>query len=95
MKKTNKIFKGLLLTLSSLIVAFLAISLPFKLIGDMSSAQMRGLFVTEIAVYFITFVAYVIINEKKKARLAKEKERRFQRRAKFEQAQREYYDLAA
>ncbi len=95
MKKTNKIFKGLLLTLSSLIVAFLAISLPFKLIGDMSSEQMRGLFITEIAVYFITFIAYVVINEKKKAKLAKEKERRFQMRAKFEQAQREYYDLAA
>ena len=97
--KINNIIKGLLLSVSAIIIGFAAVAFPFKLFDNLTREGMQLLFVSEIAIYFVLSVTFIAARElkRKKARLQKEKElqRRFQRRAKFEQAQREYYDLAA
>lgn len=97
--KINTVIKGLLLSAAAIIIGFAAIAFPFKLFDNLSREGMQLLFISEIVIYFALAMIFIAVNEmkKKKAKLQKEKElqRRFQRRAKFEQAQREYYDLAA
>ena len=95
MKKTRMILKGIMMSAVTLCVGFLALSLPFKLFNDLSRRDMQVLFITELVVYFICTIVYLSIKDKKDTEKVKEEERRIQKRAKFEQAQREYYDLAA
>ncbi len=97
--KTKELVKGLLLSAAAIIIGFVAIAFPFRLFNNLSDKGMQLLFISEIVLYFLVAMTFIAVSElkKKKARARKEKElqRRFQRRAKFEQAQREYYDLAA
>ena len=95
MKKTANILKGLLISLASLTVAFLAIALPFRLFTVFDGAQLRTVFLCEVSVYFIVFMLFLVSKERKRIRKEKEQKRREARRLKFQQAQKEYYDLAA
>lgn len=95
MKNSKKIIKALIMSLITLCVGFLALSLPFKLFNDLSRRDMQIMFVLELAIYFICGIVFLSFKGKKETERVKEEQRRFQRRLKFEQAQREYYDLAA
>ncbi len=95
MKKNVRFLKGLVLAATALIIAFLAIALPFRLFDTLEPSQLRMLFLSEIAIYFCGAMFFLISKEKKQQKKLKEKEKRLERRAKFQQAQKEYYDLAA
>lgn len=95
MKNYKKIIKGLILSLSAMAVAFFAIAVPFKLIGESGLIELRTLFLTEIAVFFLSGMLYLTAKEKAKRKKRQEKEKRLQRREKFIKAQEEYYSLAA
>lgn len=96
MKKiTKEIIKMFVLTVASLGVGFVAIAFPFRLFDNLTAVQMRYLFFGEMTLYFTLGMIFLYAKGKKDDRKAKEEARRFQKRIKFEQAKREYYDLAA
>ncbi len=95
MKKIKAIIKGILMSLITLAAGFAALALPFRLFTALSPEGMHILFVTEITVYLVTGAVFLIIKGKNDKEKEKNEQRRIERRAKFEQAQREYYDLAA
>lgn len=95
MKNAKRILKGLILSLSALTVAFLAIALPFRLFGTIEGAQLRAIFLSEIAIYFVLGMIFIVLKERKKAEKEKAEIKRIKRRERFQQAQEEYYNLAA
>ena len=95
MKKTKTIIKGILMSIATLITGFLALALPFRLFTSLSPRDMQVLFLAELVTYFITGMVFLIAKDKKLREKEKNEERRIARREKFEQAQKEYYDLAA
>ena len=95
MKKAKTVIKGILMSTVTLGVGFLALALPFRMFTGLSAEEMHILFVAELAVYFVTGIVYLIFQDRKQKEKEKNEERRIARRAKFQQAQKEYYDLAA
>ena len=95
MKKTKAVLKGFMMSVITLGVGFFALALPFKMFAGLTSREMRLLFLAELTVYFIMGIVYLIFQDKKIKEKEKNEERRIARRAKFQQAQKEYYDLAA
>lgn len=94
-KKTRKIIRMLLLTVAALGIGFAAIAFPFHLFDNLTASQMRYLFLGEITLYFTVGMVFLFIRGKRDEQKAKEEARNFQKRIKFEQAKREYYDFAA
>ena len=94
-KNIIKAIKTLLLSLVSLSVGFAAIAFPFQLFSNLSAEGMRYLFIGELTLYFIIGIAFLLIKGARDERAAKEEARKYQRRIKFEQAKRDYYDFAA
>lgn len=90
-----KFIKGLLFTLSSLAAGFIAISLPFKLFEELSTDGMHLLFISEIIIYFVTGMVFLLIAEHKKQCKAKSKERHIERNRKIKQVQEEWMNIAA
>ncbi len=95
MKKTKAVIKGILISLSALAVGFIALALPFRFFTSLPQEGMHVLFITEVTVYLLTGMTFLFIKGKNDKEKEKNEERRRARRAKFEQAQKEYYDLAA
>ncbi len=94
-KSVKEVLKILVLSIAALGIGFAAIALPFRLFDSLSATQMRYLFIGEMALYFSVGMVFLFAKGKRAERKAKEEARRFQKRIKFEQAKREYYDLVA
>jgi type VI protein secretion system component VasK len=95
MKKIDKLFKGLLITLSSLMVGFLAITIPFHLFNQLNDDGLRILFVLEIIVYFVIASTFLLIKDKKQQKIAKQKRKAKQRQEKIAKISEEWTNLAA
>lgn len=91
----NNILKGIMLTLSALIVGFIAISLPFKLFDELTSSQMTILFATEIIVYFLLGAIYLIAKDIKAQKVERKQIRAERKKAEIKQFQTEWLDLIA
>ena len=91
----KKILKGSLMSLSALVIGFLALALPFHLFSELNENGMRIFFIAEILIYFFLGMLFLFSKQKKAEKRAKEKERIINRREKFNKAQEEYYSLAA
>ena len=94
MNKEN-ILKGILLSLSAIIIGFLAITIPFKLFGELTSTQMTTLFVTEIIIYFSASMIYLVTRDIKAEKKQKQTVRTERKRAEIKQMQTEWLDLIA
>lgn len=94
MKRKN-IFKGILISIASLIVGFFAIAFPFNFFENLSSNQMTVLFATEIIVYtgvgMIFLVAKQIEEDKKEKAIQKQRKQRIE----IKQFQDDWFDLVA
>lgn len=90
-----KILKSILMSLITLAAGFAAIAIPFNLFKALNTEKLYIVFATEIAVYFIIAMLFLVSKELKENRKAKEKERRIKRREEFSKAQEDYYSLAA
>lgn len=94
MNKEN-ILKGILLSLSAIIIGFLAITIPFKLFGELTSTQMTTLFVTEIIIYSSAGMIYLVTRDIKAEKKQKQTVRTERKRAEIKQMQTEWLDLIA
>ncbi len=66
-------FNYVLISISTLIVGFTAMALPFKLFDELSRTEMRILLFAEIVIYFSIVSIYFLIKEKKEESIKKEK----------------------
>ncbi len=82
-KSIINITKSILVSLSTLVVGFIAISLPFNLFNTLTAKEMRIIFLCEVIVYSIMFALFFLVKEKKeekrkqklKEKITKEKRR--------------------
>lgn len=91
----NKVLKGLLLSVLSLIAGYFAISLPFNLFGTLSSSAMHIVFITELAIYFAIGMIFLVAFEKSKEKKVKAEQRHIQRKKKIESVYNDWYNIAA
>lgn len=93
MKKNFK--NGLLISAISLIVGFFAIAFPFKFFENLTSSQMTILFVTELVVYILVGLTFLVFKGLEEQKREKEQFQREQRKAKICKLQTEWFDLVA
>lgn len=93
MKKNFK--NGLALSIVSLVVGFFAIAVPFKFFDNLTSNQMTIMFATEIIVYTLVGMVFLVAKQMEADRKQKEEAQKEQRRAKISKLQTEWYDLVA
>lgn len=93
MKKNIK--NGLALSIVSLVVGFFAIAVPFKFFENLTSNQMTIMFATEIIVYTLVGMIFLIAKQMEADRKQKEQEQNEQRRAKISKLNTEWLDLVA
>ncbi|MBE6720470.1 MAG: hypothetical protein E7571_07445 [Ruminococcaceae bacterium] len=91
----KKFVKATLMSALSLIIGFLAISLPFNLFSTLSSVMIQRVFLGELVIYFVIAMLFLVFQQKKKERLIKSEQRHTARREKIARVQTEWYDLAA
>lgn len=65
-------FNYILVSISTILVGFSAMALPFKLFDELSRTEMKVLFFAELFVYFAIFSLCLILKEKQKERKLKE-----------------------
>lgn len=95
MKNVKKMISGLIMSTAALVTAFLALAVPFKLFGTLEGAQLRAIFLVEVAAYFVLGMLFLVFRERKRVKKEQAYLKRIERRQKFQKAQEEYYDLAA
>ena len=93
--KKNDVLKGVVISVISLVIGFIAISVPFKLFSELSNSQMTILFSTEIAVYTILGLIFLTAKDLQSQKKAKAKQRVEKRKAQVKKLQNEWLDLAA
>ena len=91
----NKILKSMVLTLTSVVIGFIAIALPFNLLGTLTNDAVHIVFISELVIYFIVALVFLAVSDKKKQEKIKIEKRHEQRREKIERVQREWIDIAA
>ncbi len=62
----------ILISISTIVVGFATISLPFRLFEDLSRSEMRIILFLELVLYLTIFAIYFIAKENKKERKIKE-----------------------
>ncbi len=91
----SKLFKGILITLTSLTAGFFAICFPFHIFDELSTNSLRVLFACEIIVYLVVAMIFLLIKDKKDIQKSKEKQKQIKRNKKIEQFQKEWLNIAA
>jgi len=91
----NNIIKSITLTLTSLAAGFIAITIPFNLIGTLSKEAMHIVFISEIVIYFSVAMIFLVASDKKKQQEIKSNERHKERRRKIEEVKKDWIDIAA
>lgn len=90
----KNIFKGILISLSSLVVGFFAIAIPFGFFDELTSSQMTIMFATEIIVYFALGCVFLIFKDIENAQKQKARTKQ-QTKAEIKTLNTEWYDLVA
>lgn len=91
----NNFAKGLLLSVVSLVVGFVAIGVPFKIFDFLSADGMRILFAVEVAIYLLIGAVFLTIQEKKKKQREQEMKRHEKRQLKVKECVDNWYNIAA
>ena len=74
----KKFMNNAIISIAGIIVGYFAISLPFHLFEQLTSIQMRIIFVSEIIIYFAIFSAFFLIKEHKEN--CRKREEEYQKR---------------
>ncbi len=90
-----KFFKGLLLSIVSLIAGFIAITLPFGLFRSLTGDALHIFFFAELTVYLVIALIFLVITDRKKEQRKKAEKRHTERCEKIRRVQSEWFDIAA
>lgn len=70
----KNILKGIALSISALVIGFLAMAIPFQLFYRLSGLEMNILFTIELAVYFVLGIVFLLAKDKKNQRRERARE---------------------
>lgn len=93
--KTKELAKGLVLSVSALVVGFFAIAVPFRIFDTLSANGVRILFAVEIGVYVVISLIFLAVQDKKNKQKAKAQQRLAQRELKVRDVVDNWYNIAA
>lgn len=89
------LLKSVFITVASLVAGFLAISLPFNLLDELSSSQMTMVFAIEIISYTLIGLIFLTARQIEADKKKKKQEKRIKRQTEIKRLNNEWYDLAA
>lgn len=89
------LLKGALIAIGSLVAGFLAISLPFNLLNELSSSQMTMVFAIEIVSYSLIGLIFLTARQIEADKKKKKQEKRIKRQTEIKRLNNEWYDLVA
>lgn len=87
--------KGLILSVVSLVMGFVAIGVPFRIFDFLSEDGMRILFAVEIGIYLAIGGVFLIVQDNKKKQRARDIKRHEERQLKVKECVDNWYNIAA
>lgn len=91
----NNFFKGIIISVITLIMGYLAVALPLNLFNILSKDGQRIFFIAEISIYLIIGTVFLIAKDKKEQQIKKQNKRHKERKEKIKEVQENWYNIAA
>lgn len=93
--KIKDIIKGLIISVSAIVIGYFAVGLPLNLFNILSKDGQRIFFIIELCLYLFISAVFLIIQDKKEQQVKKEQIRHEKRKEKIKTVQENWYDLVA
>lgn len=87
--------KAVMLSISAIIVGFIAIAVPFRIFDTLSSDGIRILFFVEMTIYIALGMIFLVIQERKNQERVRQAKRHEQRELKIKEVVDNWYNIAA
>lgn len=93
--KIKDIIKGVIISVSSIVIGYFAVGLPLNLFKVLSKDGQRIFFIVELCLYLFIGGVFLVIQDRKEQQLKKEQIRHEKRKEKIKTVQENWYDLVA
>ncbi|MDY3812635.1 hypothetical protein [Eubacterium sp.] len=93
--KIKDIIKGVIISVSAIVIGYLAVGLPLNLFNLLSKDGQRIFFIVELCLYLFIGAVFLVIQDRKEQQLKKEQIRHEKRKEKIKTVQENWYDLVA
>lgn len=93
--KIKDIIKGVIISVSAIIIGYFAVDLPLNLFNVLSKDGQRIFFIVELCLYLFIGGVFLVIQDRKEQQLKKEQIRHEKRKEKIKTVQENWYDLVA
>lgn len=93
--KIKDIIKGLIISVSAIVIGYFAVGLPLNLFNILSKDGQRIFFIIELCLYLFIGAVFLVILDKKEQQMKKEQIRHEKRKEKIKTVQENWYDLVA
>lgn len=93
--KIKDIIKGLIISVSAIVIGYFAVGLPLNLFNILSKDGQRIFFIIELCLYLFIGAMFLVIQDKKEQQVKKEQIRHEKRKEKIKTVQENWYDLVA
>lgn len=93
--KIKDIIKGIIISVSAIVIGYFAVGLPLNLFNVLSKDGQRIFFIVELCLYLLIGGVFLVIQDRKEQQLTKEQIRHEKRKEKIKTVQENWYDLVA
>ena len=93
--KIKDIIKGVIISVSAIIIGYFAAGLPLNLFNLLSKDGQRIFFIIELCLYLFIGGVFLVIQDRKEQQQKKEQIRHEKRKEKIKTVQENWYDLVA
>ena len=93
--KIKDIIKGVIISVSAIVIGYFAVGLPLNLFNVLSMDGHRIFFIVELCLYLFIGGVFLVIQDRKEQQLKKEQIRHEKRKEKIKTVQEIWYDLVA
>lgn len=93
--KIKDIIKGVIISVSAIVIGYFAVGLPLNLFNVLSKDGQRIFFIVELCLYLLIGGVFLVIQDRKEQQLKKEQIRHKKRKEKIKTVQENWYDLVA
>ena len=93
--KIKDIIKGVIISVSAIIIGYFAVGLPLNLFNLLSKDGQRIFFIIELCLYHFIGGVFLVIQDRKEQQQKKEQIRHEKRKEKIKTVQENWYDLVA
>lgn len=93
--KIKDIIKGVIISVSAIVIGYFAVGLPLNLFNILSKDGQRIFFIVELCLYLFIGAVFLVIQDKKEQQVKREQIRHEKRKEKIKTVQENWYDLVA